>query len=232
MMIERKWCKRCGRCFWCRPAFCYCQKNLRGPRGFPGPMGPQGVPGIQGSTGPTGEQGLAGHTGERGEKGETGESGTFDNQTPVLYTTDLTKEVHPLYVGDTLPLSTFSVTRNRYSGSDGEGDGLIEWSIETLCVDLSDHLALMSFSGTIKMEDFSSRNSTINAITSAEEPRFKRLTSPVEKHAENIGSGEMNMLFYYYDADGVHLTDQLTLAGGSDLVFSFQDVLILSEQDS
>lgn len=184
---------------------------------------------IKGARGDVGPTGITGIKGEPGPVGAPGEPGSFDSTTPLLYTTNPSGEAEPLYLGDTLPLSTFTTVHHQYNGSNGEGDNLIEWAIETTSIDLNQQTSLISISGTITMADFTGRTLTIQAINSTDEPHFKRLMSRIDKHAENVGSGEMNMLLYYYDQNGMTLTDQLTLAGGTDLVFNFQDTLILSE---
>ena len=190
--------------------------------------GAKGDKGETGPSGPTGLQGVTGVAGPRGEKGDQGEIGTFDESSPLLYVTDAQKKANPIYIGDTLPPVSISSNHRVYEGSVGEGGSLMEWQIETITIDLSEQVSLMSISGTVQLADFNSRNTTENVITVSDEPRFERLSGQVDKHAENVGSGEANMLCYYYNTNGMNLTDQLTLAGGSDLVFSFQDTLILS----
>ena len=247
----RRKCKWCGR-YFCRyqPIYQCNFWGFRGPRGFPGcpgapgqrglqgAQGPQGEKGLQGSRGddgpagpigPVGPQGIRGITGATGDTGEKGETGAFDTNTPLIYTVDPSGSTHPLFIGDTMPLIPFTTLHKKYEGSAGEGSGLIEWTIETITIDLNSQTSLISISGTITLADFSSRGNTINVISINDDPHFGRLTTQIDKHAENVGSGEMNMLFYYYDETGMNLTDQLTLAGGSDLVFNFQDMLILSE---
>ena len=173
-------------------------------------------------------KGARGDDGAKGEVGPPGATGVVDTTVPLIYTTDATKSTHPVFMGDTLPLPTFMTLHKKYEGQSGVGAGLITWTIETLTVDLSDQTSLLSISGTITLADFASRGNTINVIGLTDEPRFDRLTKQIDKHAENVGSGEMNTLFYYYDDSGMNLTDQLTLAGGADLTFNFQDILLLS----
>lgn len=173
-------------------------------------------------------KGAKGDDGAKGETGPAGEAGTFDISIPLLYTTDSTGLTTPLFLGDSLPLSTFTTLHKKYEGESGEGESLIKWDIQTTTIDLDDETSLISIFGNITLADFTSRENTINVITTTDDPRFERLTTRIDKHAENTGNGEMNMLLYYYDQTGMNLTDQLTLAGGADLIFNFQDVLILS----
>ena len=167
--------------------------------------------------------------GAQGEAGATGATGALDTTIPLLYAFDSTGEISPLYVGDTLPLPAFKTVHQKYEGSNGSGTSLIEWTIETLTIDLNDRVSLISIFGTVTLADFGGRGHTFTIINTTDEPRFKRFVGRVDKHAENIGVGDMNMLLYYYDENGMTLTDQLALAAGPDLVFNFQDMLILSE---
>ena len=206
-------------------------KGARGDDGTPGSPGPQGEAGVPGAIGPQGEAGVPGAIGPKGEvgvPGPIGPTGSFDTSTPLLYVADPDGGVSPLYIGTTLPLPAYITLHKKYEGSSGEGSGLIEWTIETLTIDINDNTSIISIFGTITLADFASRGNEISVINSDDDPRFSRLRGRIDKHAENVGSGEVNMLSYFYDENGMTLTDQLTFAAGADLEFNFQDMLILA----
>jgi len=187
---------------------------------------------IKGNSGDVGSTGSTGPTGPTGSTGPTGETGTFDSNTPLLYITDPRGGANPFYIGESLNLSDFIAVHKKYEDSAGEGSSLIEWTIETITIDLNDHISLISIFGTITLAEFGGKGNIFIAISTDDEPRFKRFIGRVDKHAENTGINDMNMLLYYYDKSGLILTDQLALAGGADLVFNFQDMLILSGLDN